>query len=380
MRRHSLRARRSPGCCTRCRGSSAAFVPLNTRLTAAERRWQLEDCGARLVLDAPPDGPEADRTLATGADAASALAVLYTSGTTAQPKQVELTHANFLASALASAANLGVEPDDRWLCPMPLFHVGGLSILVRSAIYGTAAVLHDGFDAAAVADSLAGGEATIVSLVATMLRRLRDAGLDRTPRLRAALIGGGPVPQGPAGVGRGAGDSPRPDLRPDRDDIAGRDDAPRGRRSETRLGREATARSPAACRRRWGDSGLRSDGDRRRLATHRRPGSTRCRGLPLRRGTDKGHDRVRRRERRRRGGGGGPALASGSSRCRRGGSSRSGVGGGGNGFRRRRRGLRRLLLAHCRERLAGYKLPREIRWIAEIPRTASGKTLRGRLP
>jgi O-succinylbenzoic acid--CoA ligase len=121
--------------------------------------------------------------------------VLFTSGTTGAPKAVELTYANHLASARASAANLGVEPGDRWLCALPVHHVGGLAILLRSAIYGTAAVVHERFDAAAVRTSLELGEATLVSLVATQLRRLREAGLESAPGLRAALVGGGPVPR-----------------------------------------------------------------------------------------------------------------------------------------------------------------------------------------
>ncbi len=87
-----------------------------------------------------------------------------------------------------------MDPEDRWLCCLPLWHVGGLSILHRSAIYGTTAVLHDGFDAARVRESIESGEATLVSLVATMLRRLIDAGLRDWPALRAALVGGGPIP------------------------------------------------------------------------------------------------------------------------------------------------------------------------------------------
>ena len=62
---------------------------------------------------------------------------------------------------MGSAANLGVEPDDRWLCCLPLNHVGGLSILIRSAIYGTAAMIHDGFDVDRVAAALGAGEITI---------------------------------------------------------------------------------------------------------------------------------------------------------------------------------------------------------------------------
>src|SRR5919199_125011 len=144
-----------------------------------------------------PDRPAivADVPLRCEVDPDAVFAVIHTSGTTAAPKPVELTYANFLASAVASAWNLGVAPDDRWLCAMPLFHVGGLSILTRSAIYGTCAVVHPGFDADAMRESLESGEATLVSVVATMLRRLRSAGLTRAPALRAALVGGGPVPR-----------------------------------------------------------------------------------------------------------------------------------------------------------------------------------------
>jgi O-succinylbenzoic acid--CoA ligase len=118
---------------------------------------------------------------------------LYTSGTSGRPKAVVHTYANHRASALASAWNLGVDPGDRWLCVLPLFHVGGLAILIRSAVYGTAAVLHQGFDEQAAMDAMR--EVTLVSLVSTMLHRLRDAGLSEAPALRAALIGGGPVPR-----------------------------------------------------------------------------------------------------------------------------------------------------------------------------------------
>jgi O-succinylbenzoic acid--CoA ligase len=127
-------------------------------------------------------------------DPDSVFVVIHTSGTTGRPKPVELTYGNFHASALANAANLGVEPDDRWLCCMPLFHVGGLSILTRSAINQTEAVIHDGFDTEQVKRALAEERITLVSLVPTQLSRLLDAGVT-APHLRAALIGGGPIPR-----------------------------------------------------------------------------------------------------------------------------------------------------------------------------------------
>ena len=178
----------------------AALVPLNTREASPAA------AGARLVVAEPLTGPEDDAVrLRDEVDPDEVWVVMHTSGTTAAPKAVELTHLNFSASAAASAENLGVEPDDRWLCAMPLFHVGGLSILTRSAVYGTCAIMHERFDADAVRDSLESGDATLVSVVATMLRRLREAGLTRAPTLRAALVGGGPVPRDLLDWGRSIG-------------------------------------------------------------------------------------------------------------------------------------------------------------------------------
>jgi O-succinylbenzoic acid--CoA ligase len=169
----------------------AVLVPVNTRLSASERRWITD--GAVLV-DEPPDGDEADFERHP-IDPGQAHSIIHTSGTTSQPKAVVLTYANHMASARANAANLGVRDDDRWLGVLPLFHVGGLQVLIRSAIYGTCAVIEPGFDVDRVRGLLERGEVTLASFVATMIRRLRDAGWTKAPALRAALIGGGPVPR-----------------------------------------------------------------------------------------------------------------------------------------------------------------------------------------
>jgi O-succinylbenzoic acid--CoA ligase len=78
---------------------------------------------------------------------------------------------------------------------MPLTHVGGLSIPIRSAIYATTAVLPGRFDTDTVLEELMdpARRITLVSLVPTMLARLLDAGLSNPPTLRWALLGGGPI-------------------------------------------------------------------------------------------------------------------------------------------------------------------------------------------
>jgi O-succinylbenzoic acid--CoA ligase len=177
-------------------------VPIDLRLAAVER-GELASATA-LVLDEPfdvaPVGagvPAAAAALAAQHDLEAAAVVVHTSGTSGAPRPVELTYGNWLWSALGSAVALGVEPGDRWLCTLPLTHVGGLSIVLRSAVYGTAAIVHERFDTERVLDELSDPAGpTLVSLVPTTLARLLDAGLHDPPALRWALLGGAPLPPG----------------------------------------------------------------------------------------------------------------------------------------------------------------------------------------
>jgi O-succinylbenzoic acid--CoA ligase len=125
-------------------------------------------------------------------DLSAPAIVVRTSGTTSEPKEVVLTYGNWLWSALGSAVALGHPSSERWLCALPLTHVGGLSILLRSVIAGTTVLLHERWDTDAVLFGLDG--ATMVSLVPTTLKRLLDAGLREPPALRHALLGGAPIP------------------------------------------------------------------------------------------------------------------------------------------------------------------------------------------
>lgn len=172
----------------------AALVPLNTRLHGAEQRRQAAVAGALLTVDRPLDGMEASLEPRRVLDAAATHSVLFTSGTAGEPRPVALTVRNHDAGAAASAAALGSDPDDRWLCALPLFHIGGLAILVRAARAATTVVLHERFVAASVKVALEHDGIALASLVPTMLRRLRDAGLERAPALRSLVLGGGPIP------------------------------------------------------------------------------------------------------------------------------------------------------------------------------------------
>ena len=196
--------------------AGALAVPLNTRLTPTELQWQLKNTTCRLVIchqgtsalaarigesdaarmsfdelvhqqkDVPPPMPP---SFALDDD----FAIIHSSGTSGRPKGAVLTYGNLYQSALSSAYRLGVLPDDRWLCPLPLYHVGGLSIILRSLLYGTAVELvpTPQFDVDALNRVLVQRPITLVSLAPTMLRRLLDARRQAwNPKLRLVLLGG----------------------------------------------------------------------------------------------------------------------------------------------------------------------------------------------
>lgn len=165
-------------------------LPAPQAAAAVREAWDASD--AVLVLDPRAPEAEVDRILARlrpedGVDAEVA-AVVATSGTTGAPKGVELTWAGLAASGAAIGAALGVDPGDRWLACLPLHYVAGLAVLGRAWATGTPVTVLDGFDVGTVAAA----EATLVSLVPTMVRRLRDAGVPLA-RFRRILLGGGPV-------------------------------------------------------------------------------------------------------------------------------------------------------------------------------------------
>lgn len=120
--------------------------------------------------------------------------VLFTSGSSGPPKGVQLSGDNWKAAAEASAAHLGHGPEDTWLLAVPLNHVAGISIIVRSAFTGGSVRMLPGFDAASFAASLR--DVTMASVVPTMLQKVLEADPGPYRGLRAVLVGGGPIPRG----------------------------------------------------------------------------------------------------------------------------------------------------------------------------------------
>ncbi len=194
------------------------LLPLNRRLTTAEIANQLEESGAGYLFhaddalvqnllgrlaqhglrcigkrDAEPN--EHTSALLAPLDPDSVWLLLYTSGTTGSPKGVPLRYGQILANAQAAASVFPPRAGDRSLGCLPLFHVGGLSVLFRSVLFGTSVRLHPRFDANAVDRALETESIADVSLVATLLERLLALrGARSAPSsLRRVLLGGGPA-------------------------------------------------------------------------------------------------------------------------------------------------------------------------------------------
>lgn len=207
----------------------AVLVPLNTRLTPNELSYQADKAGCKLIfcsqtyeptaiqLRAPerpvytvgarcsdevlpfPVVPSDPAHLDGEIDLEAVAAIIFTSGTTGKPKGAQLTFGNFYHSAQASAERLGVSPDDRWLLALPLYHVGGLSILFRAALDGTAFAIPSAQPGASpkldsILDSIQHEQITLISLVPTQLYRMLELCVEFPPSLRLILLGGAAAP------------------------------------------------------------------------------------------------------------------------------------------------------------------------------------------
>ncbi|MHB1505165.1 MAG: class I adenylate-forming enzyme family protein, partial [Sulfobacillus sp.] len=178
----------------------AIAVPLDPRLPSAEmdRRIALVEATCTLTAEQPtaeelPVATEAVVKAPRHAD--TPALIIFTSGTTGTAKGAVLSQGALMASARQHLDLIGVQPADRWLASLPLFHVGGLGILVRSALAQIPAALAEDFSAPAMADAIDRHQLTHLSLVATTLQRLLALRHALPPGLRLAMIGGGPAPR-----------------------------------------------------------------------------------------------------------------------------------------------------------------------------------------
>jgi O-succinylbenzoic acid--CoA ligase len=157
---------------------------------SASRRW--ERVSELMAEPAPGGGP----VVGGHVDASSPHAIIYTSGSSGTPKGVELTLSNLLWNAISVGFSSDASSKDTWLLCMPLFHVGGYTIIFRSVLHGSGMVLHPRFDPRRVSRSLDNDGITLVSFVPKMLSdvlEVRGAN-PLNPKVRSIFLGGGQPP------------------------------------------------------------------------------------------------------------------------------------------------------------------------------------------
>src|SRR5215468_1225234 len=180
-------------------GRGPALLPLDAGLPPERLAELIDALGPGSVEDT--EGVTTARSASIKGVAEGTAVVIGTSGSTGMPKGVELSAAALRDSARASLDRVGARPGERWLCCLPVTHVAGLAVLVRSLVSGTEPVLAERADAGTVAAS----GCAHVSLVPTQLQRLLAHGRTPLAGFSSVLLGGAATPPGLLEAGRDAG-------------------------------------------------------------------------------------------------------------------------------------------------------------------------------
>lgn len=116
--------------------------------------------------------------------------IMFTSGTTGPAKAVPQTFLNHYYSALGCKESLGFDESTIWLSVLPIYHISGLSVLIRCLIAGFTLVLEPKFEVEKVMNIIKQGDVTHISLVPQTLQWLMNSGLNQPFNLQKILLGG----------------------------------------------------------------------------------------------------------------------------------------------------------------------------------------------
>ena len=172
-----------------------AQLDVTTVLHSVERREQLPNSISTIVFESLErilSDEEADDTFDWTFEDRDIAIIMNTSATTGQFKSVPLRWGQIRAHVQASKEVLGKTEQDNWLMVLPLFHVSGLSILLRSLYNGTAVTILPKYDEAQVLKLIESENINMMSLVPTILTQLEPSITHH--KLRVILLGGEFIP------------------------------------------------------------------------------------------------------------------------------------------------------------------------------------------
>ena len=172
-----------------------AQLDVTTVLHSVERREQLPNSISTIVFESLEhilSDEEADDTFDWTFEDRDIAVIMNTSATTGQFKSVPLRWGQIRAHVQASKEVLGKTEQDNWLMVLPLFHVSGLSILMRSLYNGTAVTILPKYDEAKVLKLIESEKINMMSLVPTILTQLEPSITHH--KLRVILLGGEFIP------------------------------------------------------------------------------------------------------------------------------------------------------------------------------------------
>jgi len=180
-------------------GRHATVVPFAPSIGRRQLRHRLNAVAVCAMIDPTAADPMRWREGCSGSQASHHLdpqvpLIMFTSGSTGDPKPVQITHRNLRSAAVANSDRVTGGPATVWFDPLPLEHMGGLMPVIRAPLYGMSTVIDAKFDPLALSERIERSGATAISLVPTMLRQWLETAQPIPSQLEAVLVGGDATP------------------------------------------------------------------------------------------------------------------------------------------------------------------------------------------